>query len=269
MLTPDLALELFVRVASTTCIVVALALVVERLGPAIGGALAGLPIILGPGLFFIAQDHDAAFTAATAAASVLSLCATEAFLLAYLMAAATRHRPVVALMFGTFGWFCVAYMLSPLRPGAAVALLLFAGFATVARLIGRRFVLATGVRRAPGDFMLLLVRGLLAGGLVAVATLAADVIGSVWSGFILTYPIGFSVVAVTLHQRLGAATVVAMMRAGMVGIASLAAFSFTLSLAIVRVDSLPAFILALGASVALTSLLLRVAHHGRPSGAAG
>lgn len=194
---------------------------------------------------------------------MLSLCATETFLLGYSAAAATGRRPATALVLATLGWLCVAYILTPLRPTPILALAMFAVFAGGARLIGRRFVIVTAGQKSPGGLALLLVRGLLAGLLVAGATVAADVIGAAWSGFALTYPIGFSVVAVTLHQRLGAATVVAMLRAGMIGIASLAAFSVTLSLAIVRMGPLSAWALALGASVILTSLLLQVARPAR------
>lgn len=108
-----LATELAIRVAATAVIVIAVTLAVERLGPLIGGALAGSPIVIGPGFFFIAREHDADFIADTAAASLLSLCATEAFLLAY-SGVAFRHRSGLALSAASLVWFLAAAMLAPL-----------------------------------------------------------------------------------------------------------------------------------------------------------
>ena len=39
-----------------------------RLGPAVGGALAGLPIVLGPGFFFLMREAEAGFVAQAATA---------------------------------------------------------------------------------------------------------------------------------------------------------------------------------------------------------
>ena len=247
-------MELLVRVVATAAIVIGITVAVERLGAAIGGALAGLPIVIGPGFFFIARDHSAAFTAEAATASLLSLCATETFLLGY-AAAAGRCRPALALGLATLGWFSVAMLLSQVPPSPPLALALFLVAAVLARRLGRRFLRESARRRVPGGPGLLLARGLAAGILVAAATLTASRLGADWSGFIVTYPIGLSVVAVTLHQRAGAGTVVATLHAAMLGVASLAAFSLTLASLIEAGGALPSLLAAFVASVAVTSAL--------------
>lgn len=250
-----LATELAIRVAATAVIVIGVTLAVERLGSLIGGALAGLPIVIGPGFFFIAREHGADFTADTAAASLLSLCATEAFLLAY-SGVAFRHRPGLALSAATLVWFLAAAMLAPLPPRPFLAVVLFLGAATAARLICRRRLLRTGgARKVDGGYLLLLVRGLAAGLLVATATLAADHLGPGWSGFFVTYPIAISIVAITVHQRSGAYVAIATLHAAMQGVGSLAAFSLTLALAIKVAGPGAALAAALVASVAVTSFL--------------
>lgn len=254
ILGPDMIAELGIRIVATAVIVIGVALAVERLGPAIGGALAGLPIVIGPGFFFIARDHSAAFTADAGTASLLSLCATEAFLLAYCWVA-FRHRPALALGAATLAWFVMVFLLLPLPPRVFLALGMFVCAAVLARWIGQRFRSVAAGRKAAGGHLLLIVRGVAAGILVAAATLAADYLGSGWSGFIMTYPIGFSVISVTVHQRAGASTVIATLHSAMLGVASLAAFSFTLSFSIETIGTMPALTAALGASVAVTAAL--------------
>ncbi len=69
-MTWELAAELTVGIVSTAAIVIGITLAVERLGPRIGGALGGLPIVIGPAFFFVLHDHSVAFSANAAAASL-------------------------------------------------------------------------------------------------------------------------------------------------------------------------------------------------------
>lgn len=253
-LPPELLAELSVRTATTALIVIGVALAVERLGPAIGGALAGLPIVIGPGFLFVIREHSAAFTADAGAASLLSLGATEAFLLVY-CAVAFRQRAGVALAAAALVWLAGVFLLSfaPLRPLSA--LVLFFITAAAARWVSRRFLSPADIRKPPRGYRLLIVRGVAAGLLVAGTTLAAGYLGSGWAGFIMTYPIGLSIISITVHQRVGAPAAIAMLRSAMLGVASIAAFSFTLALSVEAIDPLMALMLALLASLASTSLL--------------
>ena len=253
-LPANLAAELLSRVVATAVIVIGITLAVERLGPAIGGALVGLPIVIGPGFFFLLREHGAEFGAGAAASSLISLCATEAFLLAY-CAAAGRWSAGASIACASATWLAAAFVLSPVPPRPVFGLVLFVCAAIFARRTARRFLRASEPRAAKGGAFLLLVRGLAAGFLVAAATLAADRLGPGWSGFVVTYPIGFTVVSITIHQRSGADTAIATLHGAMLGVISLAAFSFTLAAAVVPLGSGPAFISALAAGVAATGLL--------------
>src|SRR5690606_27927753 len=92
-LLPDISVgALFIRMFATAIVVMSVTWSVGKFGPVIGGALAGLPIVLGPGLYFLVQQSPPAFVSETAAYALVSLCATQLFLLAYI-ATANRHRP--------------------------------------------------------------------------------------------------------------------------------------------------------------------------------
>lgn len=254
LLDPDLTAELLTRITATALIVIVITLAVERLGPMIGGALVGLPIVIGPGFFFLVREHGPEFSGEAAASSLISLCATEAFLLTY-CAVAKRWPAGASLAAASLSWFAGAFLLAYLPPLPSLGLVLFVGAAVAARRLGRRFLSAETVRGVKGGTLLLLVRGLAAGLLVAAATFAADRLGAGWSGFVVTYPIGFTVVSITIHQRSGADTAIATLHAAMLGVASLAAFSFTLAATIARFGPVVSFTAAVIAGVAVTTFL--------------
>ena len=253
-MTPDLLAELLVRLIATATIVIGISLAVERLGPLVGGALVGLPIVVGPGFFFLIRDHTLAFSADAAASSLISLCSTQAFLLVF-CATAARTSPGTTILMASGAWFVMAMALSSIPTNPFLGILLFTVAVLVARQLGRPFVTPISPPERPGGLPLLVLRGVAAGGLVALATGLAKILGPGWSGFILTYPIGFTVISITLHQRLGSAIAVATMYAATQGVASLAAFSFTLSTTIMRLGPELAFTGALATCVLVTSFL--------------
>ena len=71
-MSPELAfiLTLGLRMAITAAFVVTASVVTERSGPVIGALVATLPISAGPSYVFLALDHDAAFIAEGALASL-------------------------------------------------------------------------------------------------------------------------------------------------------------------------------------------------------
>src|SRR5437588_13097459 len=71
-MSPELAfiLTLALRMAITAAFVVTASVITERSGPVIGALIATLPISAGPSYTFLALDHDAAFIAEGALASL-------------------------------------------------------------------------------------------------------------------------------------------------------------------------------------------------------
>ena len=71
-MSPELAflLTLALRMAITAAFVVTASVITEKSGPVIGALVATLPISAGPSYVFLALDHDAAFIAEGALASL-------------------------------------------------------------------------------------------------------------------------------------------------------------------------------------------------------
>jgi len=88
-MSPELAfvLVLLFRMAVTAAFVVSASIITERSGPVIGALVATLPISAGPSYVFLALDHDAAFVAEGALASLPINAATIFLALTYSMLA--------------------------------------------------------------------------------------------------------------------------------------------------------------------------------------
>src|SRR5262245_62109551 len=87
-------LALLVKMAVTAGFVVLATATAERAGPVVGALVATLPIAAGPAYVFLALDHDAAFIAASALASLAVNAVTAVFALTY---AATAQQRGLAL----------------------------------------------------------------------------------------------------------------------------------------------------------------------------
>src|SRR5438445_3995319 len=108
-MSPDLAfiLTLALRMAVTAAFVVSASVITERSGPVIGALVATLPISAGPSYVFLALDHNAAFIAEGALAS-LPINAVTIFLgLTYVMLA--QHRSALVSFAGAIVvWIALA-----------------------------------------------------------------------------------------------------------------------------------------------------------------
>ena len=84
----DLAFAL--KLATTALVVLLATLAAERAGPFVGALIVALPISAGPAYVIVAMEHDAAFVAASAHASLTLNAAMGPFVVA--AAAANRYR---------------------------------------------------------------------------------------------------------------------------------------------------------------------------------
>src|ERR1700686_2983286 len=91
-MSPDLyfALTLIVKMAITAGFVLAATVTAERAGPLVGGLVATLPIGAGPVYVFLALDHDVAFIAQSAVASLAINAVNVIFALVYALLAQKR-----------------------------------------------------------------------------------------------------------------------------------------------------------------------------------
>lgn len=216
----------------------------QRWGPKVAGWLAGLPVVAGPILAFIALEQGPAFAAASAATAAAALLASVSFSIAYARAASAadgRAWPG-ALGLALLAWLIVAAPLSLLPPhpllglGIALATLLLAP-----RLFPPPRPLDAPVRLRPGEMGLRMAAG---AALTLGVSGAAGALGSHWSGMLAVFPMLGSTLAVFSHRAQGGTYAATLLRAMVTGLYSLAAFCVALALLLDRLALPLAFALA-------------------------
>lgn len=244
-----------VRVLATAGVVLGVTAVVARLGPKIGGVVAGLPIVVGPGLFFLALDETPAYVAEAAVFTLVSLSATQSFGLGFALAA-RRRSSLVSLLIAFAAWAATAFALLFVTLDAWSAFALFVAAAIASRVAIGRLGSREFARPRGGGLASLLLRAALAGLLVGSTTLASARLGPHLAGILLAYPVGLTVIAYTIHQRQGPETLIGTLRAASLGMISIAAFGFVTAIAIEPLGAAAALPAALLASLAVTFGLL-------------
>ncbi len=246
-------IEFLVRGGATACVVIFIAWAAARFNPLVGGVLVGLPIVLGPAFFFITMEHEPAFVAASAAGALFSLTATQVFLATY-VAVAGRLSAAGAMLTAAIAWAAAALPLAlaphPLPAGLALFVAATVGF----RIAIRRFVPNEPSPGSANRWPLLILRGVAAGLLVGAVTLAAGWLGASLMGALLSFPVGFCTILLSLNLDHGAAIASRTAYAGLVGVSSLAAFCLTVATMAGMTPPWIGFALSLTASLAVTVL---------------
>jgi hypothetical protein len=211
-------LPLLVKMAVTAAFVIVATKTAERVGPLVAGMIATLPIAAGPGYVFLALEHDAAFIADAALASLVINGATVAMSLAYVLLA-QRHGLVVSLGTALCVWFALVAAVRLIAWTTLGAVLLSVVVYAVCIPIVDRFrnVRMPPIRRRWYDVPL---RAGLVGLMVAVVVELSERLGPTMTGMFAVFPIVLTSLMFILHMRIGGpatAAVIAYTTSGMVG----------------------------------------------------
>lgn len=255
----DMLTVLITKLIATAVVVIAVSITVGKLGPRLGGIIAGTPIILGPGYFFMLQEWPPEFIRAAALSSLHALIATLLFVVSFVVTA-KRLSALASLAVATLLWIPSALLFSLLPGGIGIAVLVY----------GIVLLLAEGIRRAlnlkqpavvsvSGWFDLVL-RGVMAGVLVSVATTLAVNAGPALSGMLVGFPIALFTIGWTLHDRYGVDVARATVSAAQTGMLSLVAFTVVTAVLVGLVPPMLAFLFALLASMTVSGSLLLFSH---------
>ncbi len=220
-MSPDLAfiLMLLLRMAVTAAFVVTASVITERSGPVIGALVATLPISAGPSYVFLALDHDAAFIAEGALASLPINAATIFLGLTYVVLA-QRRSALVSCLSAVAVWVALASVIRSVHWTPAGGLVANAiAFAICVPLLRRfRHVKMPLITRRWYDIPL---RASLVATLVATVVTASGWVGPKISGIIALFPIVFTSMMLILHPRIGGpptAAVIANSAGGLMGL---------------------------------------------------
>ncbi|WOB08718.1 hypothetical protein [Piscinibacter gummiphilus] len=232
-----------------------LSLAGRRWGPQVAGWLAGLPVVTGPILFFLAVERGTGFASSAATLSLSAVLASVSFSLAFAHAG-LRGRWWPALLAGLVSWAVMATLLArwPLPLGWALALALGTLW-MAARLFPAEALQPSARTTGRGELLLRMATG---AGLTVGVTAAAAALGPAWSGLLAVFPVLGIVLAVFSHRSQGGGFAAALLRAMATGLYAFVAFCFVLALALPGWGTGRAFAAAVAASLAV-----QVATRGR------
>jgi uncharacterized membrane protein (GlpM family) len=254
---------LLLKLTLVPLFLLAVSLVDRRWGPRVAGRLAGMPVVAGPVLAFIAIEQGRSFGAQAAVGALSSIPGVVWFVAVYAHTA-LRHRWPRALVLALLAWAVQSWLVLQGPAGLAWA----GGTALLALAVGPRLVpqvqAPVAVRRSgPADLALRMVAGAL---ITLTATLAAPHLGSRLGGLMAAFPLLSTVVAAATHHRQGGPYVAALLRSMLSGLYALAAFCVALSLALQAWSVGPSLAVALLACLATQAVTGRLA---RPRTAPG
>src|SRR5882757_3776947 len=232
-MSPDLAfiLTLVLRMAVTAAFVVSASVITERSGPVIGALVATLPISAGPSYVFLALDHDAAFIAEGALASLPVNAATIWLALSYVVLAQRRNAAVSAL--GAVAvWIALAALARTIHWSLAGGILANVITFAICLPLMRRFrqVKMPLITRRWYDIPL---RASLVATLVATVVTLSGWVGPVVSGTIALFPVVFTSMMLILHPRIGGRPTAAVIANGGFGL-----IGFGIAIAVLHVAAL-------------------------------
>ena len=246
-MSPELAfvLTLALRMAFAAAFVVTASIVTERSGPVIGALIATLPISAGPSYVFLALDHDAAFIAEGALASLPINAATILLGLTYVLLA-QRRSALVSCGAAVAVWIALASVIRSVQWTLAGGLIANAiAFAICVPLLQRyRHVKMPMVARRWYDIPL---RASLVATLVATVVTLSGWVGPKISGIIALFPVVFSSMMLILHPRIGGPPTAAVLANSAWGL-----MGFGLGVAVLHVGA-SQFGSAIGLSLALAT----------------
>jgi len=236
-------LMLALRMAVAATFVVTASVITERSGPVIGALVATLPISAGPSYVFLALDHDAAFIAEGALAS-LAINAATLFLMLVYVVLAQRWNTSVSIGGAIAVWILLAVLERKVHWTITSGLIANAVAFAICLPLLRRFRHAKMPLVTRRWYDVPLRAGLVATLVVTVVTLSGW-IGPELSGTIALIPIVLTSMMLILHPRIGGPATAAMIANGGWGLMGFGLSFVVLHLAATRFGSAVALSLAL------------------------
>jgi hypothetical protein len=238
---------LFLKLLLVASSVLLSTLAARRFGHAIGGVVAGMPMIAAPIIGILLLDHSSEGVRAIALATLACVPATILHIVTFAAAAPARTWPVSALA-ALLAYSAAGALLTHL-PLNSIAVSVLASLAPIA---GLRFAATHTPAPMPVHVpqLELVLRIAAAVAMAAVIILGAGTLPTSVSGILLAVPITGTVLPCFTLQREGAAATASLMTGFLRGLHGFTAFFLALYWALGAMHPALAFCLALAAAIA-------------------
>ena len=209
-------LSLALRMGVAAAFVVIASMITERSGPTIGALIATLPVSAGPSYIFLAIDHDDAFVAQSAVASLPMNAATVLMSLVFI-SLVQRCGLLISLMAGFAMWLAGAIAVRAFEWSLLGGILFNAAAFALCLPLVQRFRVAR-MPLVTGRWYDIPLRAALVATLVAVVVTLSNVVGPKISGVIALFPAVFMSLILILTPRIGGAATGAVLANGQWGL---------------------------------------------------
>lgn len=228
-------------------------LAARRWGAAVGGWLAGLPLIAGPISIFLALEQGTAFAADAAVPALGATLGVAGFARVY-VALAPRHPWAVCSLAGYAVFFTVALVVHALPLNLFVVfLVVMIGIALSVRTFPNPPALPA--RRVP--FHDIPLRMAVATLFVVSITKAAEWLGPAWSGLLTPFPIMTAILAAFTHHQQGWQASTQILRGLQGAMFGFAAFLLVVGWGLPRLSMPVTYLIAVLATVLLNAVVWR------------
>ncbi|EDP64510.1 hypothetical protein BAL199_27171 [alpha proteobacterium BAL199] len=251
------------KALATAAVIVAAGRLAQRAGPVLTSVLITLPVNAGPGFFFIALEQETPFIHAGALTAFSVTGAVLLFCTAWVHAARFGGF-LLSLAAGLAAWTAWALATEALPATLPFAFAAAGTGALLAWLLRRRGIGRPTSAAAPAGWSFVMVRGAVAGLVVASVATASPWLGPVWSGFLLAFPTTLIASAWMLYGHYGREFTAATLNAAQPSLVVYASFCLALHFLAGPLPALTAVIVAfLGAAVFAACLALVLSRRRR------
>jgi len=249
-MSPELAflLSLILRMAVAAAFVVIASMITERSGPAVGALVATLPVSAGPSYLFLALDHDDAFIAQSALASLPMNGATVLMSLVF-VSLVQRCGLLISLLSGFGMWVAGAIAVRAFEWSLAGGILFNAAAFALCLPLVQRFRVAK-MPLVTSRWYDIPLRAALVATLVAIVVTLSNVVGPRISGVIALFPAVFTSLILILTPRIGGRATAAVLANGQWGLIGFGAAIVLLHFAAQPLGRAAALTLALATCIA-------------------
>lgn len=248
---------LLLRMGLVAAFVVSVAVIAERLGPFLGGMVASLPLYTGPVYLLLALEHDTAYLAASAVASLAICGANPVFVMIYAML--SRSRGTATSLLGGLGAWAGCAAIVRLRDWTVPEGLLFvAPIFLVSIMLSRSFTRGVALKRPERHWTDLVQRALLVAVLTGIVIVASQRVPAQVTGILSVMPILTTSLILVMQPRVGGPATAALLAHTLGGLVGMVLAFVVVSLTIEDLGAWPSLSLGLGVTLAWNLMLIAV-----------
>lgn len=254
--------EIAIKLVVCAAVVIAVAVAAERCGALVGGLVATLPTVSGPGYLFLAFDHDADFIAGSALATFVITPVNAITVLVYGIMA-RRHSLWISLASSLLAWLAGALIVISYRWTLFAACLVNLVIMLACVAVWRRMTLA-GMPPARPRWPDLIMRAFAVAIFITAIVMVSRQIGPLVTGILINAPLLATGIAITLYHRVGGPAAAAVLANFVPGLIGFGLCALTLHVSAKPLGVPLALVAALGVSICW-NLMMWLAKREKPA----